>query len=87
MKPAERGAGLTTTQSGTGNSVKTRQVPSELWYGVNQLQQYGRKGNTNLRLVNSQVGAVGPLETLFIEEGQVVLCRQVLGLNESAEQG
>lgn len=44
-------------------------------------------GGTNLRLVDGQVRAVGPLETLFIEEGQVVLCRQVLSLNESAEQG
>lgn len=41
---------------------------------------------TNLRLVDGQVGAVGPLETLFIEEGQVVLCRQVLSLNKSAER-
>jgi hypothetical protein len=81
------GARRTTAQGGTGDSVETRQVPRQLpWEPHVSRGRRCESERTNLGLVDRQVRAVGPLETLFIEEGQVVLCRQVLGLKQSASR-
>lgn len=44
----------------------------------------GRK-ETHLGLVDGQMGAIGPPETLFIQKCQVFLRRQVFGLQESVD--
>ena len=46
---------------------------------------FSERKETHLRLVDGQMGAIGPPETLFIQKCQVFLRRQVFGLQESMD--